>query len=131
MAMIPSLLLLLLFNRLPPDITGGQGLKNIFKVFFYNKQIIYTITTQFHLCRDISYFCWNRREIQTIKMRTRRNLMWVFTKQAREFVIKQGTESVVLWQCIRLLVARALSVVFLKIFVVDRCPELRLLDCWL
>jgi hypothetical protein len=39
------LLLLLLFNRLPPDITGGQGLKNIFMVFFtINK--IYTITTQ-------------------------------------------------------------------------------------
>jgi hypothetical protein len=26
----PNLLLLLLFNRLPPDITGGQGLKKHF-----------------------------------------------------------------------------------------------------
>jgi hypothetical protein len=29
----PLLLLLLLFNRLPPDITGGQGLKSILGFF--------------------------------------------------------------------------------------------------
>jgi hypothetical protein len=42
------LLLLLLFNRLPPDITGGQGLKKIFRVFFtmnkYKKYIYYNVT---------------------------------------------------------------------------------------
>jgi hypothetical protein len=30
------LLLLLLLNRLPPDITGGQGLNGFQKLFFYN-----------------------------------------------------------------------------------------------
>jgi hypothetical protein len=36
-------LLLLLLNRLPPDITGGQGLKAFFS-FFFTKNSIYTIT---------------------------------------------------------------------------------------
>jgi hypothetical protein len=40
------LLLLLLLNRLPPDITSGQGLKNIFpKNFKYN-----TITVARYAC---------------------------------------------------------------------------------
>jgi hypothetical protein len=40
------LLLLLLFNHLPPDITSGQGLKNNFRFFFtkYTKNIYYIDT---------------------------------------------------------------------------------------
>jgi hypothetical protein len=34
------LLLLLLLNRLPPDITGGQGLKNIFQFFLTKNTFI-------------------------------------------------------------------------------------------
>jgi len=34
----PSLLLLLLFNNLPPDITGGQGLKKTFLSIFFTVQ---------------------------------------------------------------------------------------------
>jgi hypothetical protein len=38
-----AFLLLLLLNRLPPDITGGQGLKKHFSIFFTGKHV-YTIT---------------------------------------------------------------------------------------
>jgi hypothetical protein len=40
------LLLLLLLNRLPPDITGGQGLKNIFQFFLQEKTILHLHNTR-------------------------------------------------------------------------------------
>ncbi len=45
-------LLLLLLNRLPPDITGGQGLKAF--ITFFTENNYFTITSNKKLWRDVA-----------------------------------------------------------------------------